>query len=105
MEKPSRNRPLNLCALGVYPHPMDEPKEGIVLDREGNEICAPESVRRQSNSTPHIRVIRGGPLLGVFLILALPVLLFFGFGIVIVILALMTTLGILSRLFGTQSRR
>ncbi len=102
MENIPRNPSLNLRFLGVYPPLMEAPKEGIVLDREGNEIYSPESARKQSYSAPHIRVIRGGPLLGALLLVAIPILLFFGIGIVLIVLAVMTVLGILSRVFGRR---
>jgi hypothetical protein len=59
-----------------------EPKEGVVLDREGNTVFEPESVGAQgpfAGTGARVRVFRLGWPMGLLLAVLLPVLLVGGF--------------------------
>jgi|GEM_PF-2346191 len=77
-------------------------KDPIVLDREGNEIFVPAGEKKQEQPFHSgIRVVKLGPITGLLLLLALPVLLFFGVTVVLGLLLLFAVVRILMRLFRT----
>ena len=78
--------------------PIHTAQDPIVLDREGNEVFVPSSQESQNPFSPNIRVMRIGPLAGALIFLSLPVILFFGFAVVLGLLAVFAVIALLMKL-------
>ena len=84
-----------------------EAKEGIVLDRDGNQLYEPRSNASSGQTTGRtgIRIIQGGWGLLAVLLLVVPLFLVAGLVILATAVTFFTVLWLLRVLFGGQSRR